>query len=108
MIDQDFHDNERELFKLMPEHEQIMALFDMMRYVRSEIASTKRAVLDLGDDLHTYRKIREQSESMQTTTQKIQAIMDKRDVLKWFVDKVLPSIVTVIMVALLFLAFQKP
>jgi hypothetical protein len=104
----DMQDTERDLFKRMSNNDQIMALFDMTRYVRAEIASTKRAVLDLGEDLRTYRQIREKSEKHQSTTQKIQAIMDKRDVLKWFVDKVLPAIITTILIALLYLAFKTP
>ena len=85
-----------------------MALFDMTRYVRAEIASTKRAVLDLGEDLHAYRKMREYSESNQSTTQKIQTILDKRDALKWFVDKVLPAVIIAIVMGILYLVFNKP
>lgn len=93
----------------MGEHDQVMALFDMLRYLRGEIASVKRDILDLHADLTHYRNLREQKEvKEQTTSQKIRAVIKEQfDFWAWFRDKVLPSILTVIVLALLVLAFSK-
>jgi hypothetical protein len=102
-----FQDTERDVFKRMEFKDQSIALFDMLRYVRAEIASTKRAIMDLQTDLLAYRNQREEKE--QGTTEKIENVLSKRfDFWKWFIDKVMPTIATIIIMALLYLAFQKP
>lgn len=103
----DFHDTERDVFKRMESQEQIMALFDMTRYVRSEIASIKRLLIDLQTDITNYRNKREESE--QGTTEKIERALGKRfDFWAYFRDKIIPPILTMIVIALLYLAFQNP
>jgi hypothetical protein len=103
----DFQDTERDLFKRMEFKDQAIALFDMLRYVRAEIASTKHAVLDMQNEMHNYRNQREDKEL--STSDKIEAILNKRfDFWKWFMDKVMPAIATAVVLALLYLVFQKP
>jgi hypothetical protein len=103
----DFEDTERDVFKRLEIRDQSMALFDMLRYVRAEIAGTRRDLIEMRDDMKNYRRTREEKE--QGTTEKIEAVLNKRfDLLKWFTDKVLPAIVTFILFALLYLAFNKP
>jgi len=103
----DFHDTERDVFKRMEHQDQSMALFDMMRSVRGEIAATKRAILDMQEDVTKYRRVREIKES--NTEQKIESILAKRfDFWAYFRDKIIPPILTMIIIALLYLAFQNP
>jgi hypothetical protein len=102
-------DTERQIFSRMQSNEQIMALFDMLRYVRAEIASTKRAVLDMQDDLTTYRRMREQRETPLNTEGKIQAALDSRFNFGIYLrDKVVPGILQLALIALLYLIFSKP
>lgn len=103
----DFQDTERDVFKRMQTSDQIMALFDMMRYVRSEIAGMRKDLIGFTDDVKDYRTKREQSE--EGTTQKIERVLGKRfDFGAYLRDKVVPQILTLIIIALLYLAFQKP
>jgi hypothetical protein len=103
----DFPDTERNLFRRMETSDQVMALFDMTRYIRSEVAAIRKDIIELRDDLKSYRATREEKE--QNTTAKIKAVLNERfDLWKWFVDKVLPTIATTIILALLYLAFSKP
>lgn len=101
----DFNDTERNIFKRMENHDQSMALFDMLRYVRAEIASMKRVVLEIQGDLLLHRSQGEE----QGTTEKIKAVLNERfDFLKYFMDRVLPNIITVIVLGILYLVFGKP
>lgn len=103
----DFQDTERDIFKRMESRDQTLALFDMTRYVRSEIAKLNKTLLDIQADQTHYRAQREEHE--QSTTQKIEAVLSKRfDFGVWFRDKVLPTIITIIVLAVLILAFDQP
>lgn len=103
----DFNDTERDVFKRMEHQDQSMALFDMLRYVRQEIASTKRIMLNFQADIQNYRSQREEKEH--GTTEKIKAVLNERfDFWKWFMDKVMPTIATSGILALLYLIFNKP
>lgn len=103
----EFQDTERDVFKRMEFKDQSMALFDMLRYVRSEIAKTNRLLIDLQNDITTYRVHREQNE--QGTTQKIENALNKRfDLGIYMRDKIIPPVLTMIVIALLYLAFQNP
>ena len=103
----DFNDTERDVFKRMESKDQIMGLFDMTRYVRGEIAGMRRDLIEFKEDNKTYRNQREQIE--QSTTAKIETILSKRfDFWVYFRDKILPAIMTTIIIALLYLAFNKP
>ena len=103
----DFQDTERDVFKRMDTKDQIMALFDMTRYVRGEIAGMRRDLILFLENNKAYRAQREEKE--QNTTAKIEAILSKRfDFGVWFRDKVLPAVITTVVIALLYLAFQKP
>lgn len=103
----DFQDAERDVFRRMEIKDQSMALFDMLRYVRSEIAGTKRLVIEMQEDIKTYRVHREQSE--EGTTQKIENALNKRfDLGIYMRDKIIPPVLTMIVIALLYLAFQSP
>jgi hypothetical protein len=106
-VNTDFQDTERNIFRHMQATDQIMALFDMARYVRSEIAGMRKDLINFTDDVKAYRNSREQSE--EGTTQKIERILStKFDFGVWFRDKVLPSVITTIVIALLFLVFRTP
>ena len=103
----DFHNNERDVFKRQEPKDQVMALFDMTRYVRGEIASVKRLIIDLQQDIQTYRAKREEEET--GTTQKIERALSKQfDFWAYFRDKIIPPILTMVIIALLYLAFQRP
>ena len=103
----DFNDTERDLFKRMQANDQIMALFDMARHVRGEIAGARKDIIELRDDIKNYRHTREEKE--QGTTEKIKAVLNERfDFWKWFMDKVMPTLATTIILALLYLIFNKP
>jgi hypothetical protein len=103
----DFNDTERNVFKRMEANDQIMALFDMTRYVRNEIAGMRKDVIGLTEDIRAYRFKREASE--ENTTAKIERVLgSKFDFGVWFRDKVLPSVITTIVIALLFLVFKSP
>jgi hypothetical protein len=103
----DFNDTEREVFQHMNTKDQIISLFDMSRYVRGEIAGMRRDLINFLADNKTYRAQREEKE--QDTTDKIEAVIGKRfDFAVYLRDKIAPPIVTMIVIALLYLAFQKP
>lgn len=101
-----FQDTERKRFRDLTPGERTLVLFDSVRAIRGDIANLKRAVLDFQEDLTVYRHHREEKE--QSTEEKIETILNKRfDFWTWFRDKVLPSIVTFIVMALLYLVFAK-
>ena len=103
----DFNDTEREVFRRQQPSDQIMALFDMARYVRGEIAGMRKDLIHFTEDVLAYRNHREQSE--EGTTEKIERILSSKfDFGVWFRDKVLPSVITTIVIALLFLVFKSP
>lgn len=103
----DFQDTERDVFKRLEYKDQSIALFDMLRYVRAEISSIKRALLDMQNDITSYRHTREEKE--QGTTEKIKAVLNERfDLLKYFMERVLPNILTVIVLGILYFVFGKP
>ena len=63
--------------------------------------------MDMQDDLKNYRHTREEKE--QGTTQKIKAILNERfDIGVYIRDKIVPPVLTMIVIALLYLAFQSP
>jgi hypothetical protein len=104
---QDIPDTERNLFRRMETSDQVMALFDMTRYIRSEVAAIRKDIIELRDDLKSYRATREERE--QNTTAKIKAVLNERfDFWKWFMDKVMPTLATTTIIALLYLIFNKP
>ena len=103
----DFNDTERDVFRRMQTNDQVMALFDMTRYVRGEIAGMRKDLINFTMDIQNYRVKREANE--EDTTAKIERVLgSKFDFGVWFRDKVLPSVITTIVIALLFLAFKSP
>ena len=105
------HDVERDVFKRMENHDQSMALFDMMRFIRNELAAIRRELIDFQNNVFDYRHKREQTEGKQdqNTTDKIEAILNKRfDFFVYFRDKIFPPIATMIVIALLYLVFKSP
>lgn len=101
----DFPDIERDKFKRLQGDEQAIALFDMFRAIRGEIANLKRTVLNFQEDLTHYRTVREKVEL--NTEQKIDIALGKRfDFWTYFRDKILPSILTVIVLGILYLVFK--
>lgn len=100
-------DSERSTFKKMEFKDQSIVLFDMLRYVRSELAGLRKDMVTFQQDIVHYRHIREANEM--TTTSKIKKVLgDRFDFWTWFRDKVLPAIATAIIIALLVLVFNKP
>jgi hypothetical protein len=100
-------DSERSTFKHMDFKDQSIVLFDMLRYIRSEIAGLRKDFIAFQNDVQQYRMQRESTEM--TTTSKIKKVLGERfDFWTWFRDKVLPTILTTIIVAVLILAFGKP
>lgn len=103
----DLNDTERDVFRHMDTKDQVMALFDMTRYVRGEIAGMRRDLINFTNDIREYRNKREAEE--EGTTQKIERVLGKRfDFWLYFRDKIFPPVVTTIIIALLYLAFQQP
>lgn len=100
-------DQEAASFDDMQTKDQTRALFNMMRYVRAELANLRRDLIDFQGDLRAYRRQREQDE--QNTTAKIKRVLGERfDFWVWFRDKVMPNFVWFILMALMYLAFQRP
>jgi hypothetical protein len=107
-------DIQKSAFLLLPLNEQMAVLFDMQRYLRGEIASVKKEFIDFEEELRQVRRNREKREEkhdqdMLTTTEKIALALSKRfDVWTYFRDKILPQILTLIIIGLLYLIFGVP
>lgn len=111
----------RAVFLAMPREEQLLAILGMQQWTRSELATVKKQVIGIEENLketqresRQYRTRREKKESDDgddvSTTQKIAkeiatAFAQRFDFWTWFRDKVLPQIITFITLALLALAF---
>lgn len=93
------------IFKRLPQTEQTVALYEMLRYIRSEIAVIKKKQIEIETELHRAKMY---TEERLDTSERIRAILDKRfDAWSWFRDKVLPFIVIAILVAVFQLTWGK-
>lgn len=100
-------DTDQNNFRKLTMENQIISLFFTMRYVRNEIAVIHKELIEFTEDSKLYRTKREIAE--EDTTEKIQRILGaKFNFGIWFRDKVLPSVITTIVIALLFLVFRSP
>lgn len=95
-IDEATLDQTAKLFKSLPITDQVAALYEMLRYVRGEIALVKKELIAITGELKKART----PEDQLTTSQKIRTILSTRfDTWIWFRDKVLPYIILAIMFA---------
>ncbi len=106
----------RKVFIAMEREEQLLAILGMQAWIRSELVVIKKDVISTKSDLdefkkesRRYRVRREKREGTaedddtMTTTQKIASQFNKPWI--WFRDKVLPQIVSMIVIAILILTF---
>ena len=114
------------VFLAMPREEQLLAILGMNAWTRSELVIVKKDVINIQADLEetrrdmlSYRIKRERQERENreytddetvTTTQKIvrevaKAFAQRFDFWSWFRDRVLPTIFTVITLAILYFVF---
>lgn len=105
-IDEATLDQTQKLFKSLPAPDQIGALYEMLRYIRGEVAIIKRDQIDIREDLRSLTT--KSTNEAQTTTDKIKRIIGERfDLMVYFRDKVLPPVITAIILVLLILAFER-
>ena len=99
-------DTERLVFSKLSNHDQSMALFDMLRVVRGDAAAIKRAVIEMQTDILQSRQ--SQRDQPQNTEQKIETALNNRfNFGKYLLDRVAPNVITVIVLGLLYLVFSK-
>ena len=97
----------RQVFLAMERDDQLLSMLGMIAYSNSQVANLQK-------DLIQYRNQRETEEKkrgdflMDTGTRIAQGIkkeLEARDPVKWFVDRVLPQIITIITLAILYFVF---
>jgi len=101
-------EREREqAFLEMPEPDKWKVIFSMLAYLRKKIPTMEKEQIEFREELREVRRMREKREvKSQTTQEKIEAILLKRfDFWIWFRDKVLPSLLSLGVIALLYLIF---
>ena len=119
-------ENAKKMFLSMPMEEQLLAILGINAWTRAELAVVKKDVVEIQEgleetrrDLVSYRIKRERQERESrehnddetiTTTQKIlkevaKAFAQRFDVWVWFRDRVLPTIIGVIVLGILYLVF---
>lgn len=107
------YDDQRNSFLELPEDERSKILYDMLSYVRSEVAGIKKSILDFQDEQRSVRREREQRErerddSLLNTTQKIAKALAKQfDFWVYLRDKVIPTILAVGLLVLLNTMYGK-
>jgi hypothetical protein len=113
-------------FLALSREEQLLLILSMEAYIRSKLATIEKKQLDFDDDLKSfrvelrqYRSQRERRERQSSasnedetidTTQKIIKILEREkakqfDAWTWFRDRVLPTIITIITLAILYFVF---
>ena len=117
----------KKVFMAMPREEQLLAILGMQSFIRSEVANLEKDVINLRSEVteskkesREYRIRREKKEKSllgdlegdekMSTTQKIVREISKEfskrfDFWTWFIDKVLPAVVTAIALGILYLVF---
>jgi hypothetical protein len=105
--------DQRRVFLAMPRNEQLAMLYDMIAYNRNELATDKSDHVAMKDDIKFMKNelmgigMRGKDDTL-TTTEKFDKLMGRRrDWGAWFIDRVLPQIVTLIILAVLALTFGK-
>ncbi len=116
-------DTAKKAFLAMSREEQLLAILGMQSYIRSELVIVKKDQIEFGQDLQAFKKelrevrrarevkekARDDGDEVNTTQKIIKTFaeeMSKRfDLFVWFRDKVLPTVVTIITLALLYFVF---
>lgn len=103
-------DQVEKIFKSLPLSDQVAAMYEMLRYVRAQGAILQKTLLDLSAEVQLIKNdvanAKFYTEDRLDTTQKIKRVLDGRfDWSVWFRDKVLPAIVTAVVVSVLVLTF---
>jgi len=109
----------KEAFISMPRENQLLVLLSIEMSNSNRLAKVEKKQIEVEIDVKQYRRQRESREDnsngdIMNTTQKILKAISEADAKKfnygiWFRDRVLPSVITVITLALLALAFgYKP
>ena len=114
-MSEDLIEDQKVAFLSMRQEEQLAALFGMLAYIRSDLANVKKEQIGFGQDLDSFkRELRDvritrekkEQERQQNTDQKIDAALSKRfDFWVYLRDRVLPGIITLILLAVLYLTF---
>jgi len=117
-MSEDLTEDQKATFLSMRQEEQLAALFGMLAYIRSDLANVKKEQIGFGQDLNSFkRELRDvritrekmEQERQQNTDQKIDAALSKRfDFWVYLRDRILPSIITLILLAILYLTFGGP
>lgn len=101
-------------FLRMTDQEKMAALYDMVTFIRNDMANLKKNIIEIRNDFETFqretRKVRQMREEREaeeeTTIDKIEKVLSKRfDAWVYFRDRILPTILTLIITALLYVAF---
>jgi len=114
-MSKDLTEDQKAAFLNMEQEEKLAALFGMLAYIRSDLANVKKEQIGFGQDLDSFKRelrnvriAREklEQERQQNTDQKIEAALSKRfDFWVYLRDRVLPGIITLILLAVLYLTF---
>jgi len=115
LVKMEMDEEAKNTFLSMVREEQLLAIMGMQAYIRSDLANVKKKQMDFENELRGYRRIREKredehdSEIMNTTQKIIKAITEAKasefNFWLWFRDKVLPGIISLIMLGILYLVF---
>lgn len=98
----------------MSDQEKMAALYDMISFIRNDVASVKKNDIELRNDFDVFqretrsvRRAREEKEEREETTiDKIEKVLSKRfDAWVYFRDRILPTILTLIITAILYVVF---
>lgn len=101
-------------FLRMSDQEKMAALYDMISFIRNDVASVKKNDIELRNDFDVFqretrsvRRAREEKEEREETTiDKIEKVLSKRfDAWVYFRDRILPTILTLIITAILYVVF---
>src|SRR4030065_2191159 len=114
-MSEDLTEDQKVAFLSSSKEEKLAALFGRLAYIRSDLANVKKEQIGFGQALNSFkRELRDvritrekmEQERQQNTDQKIEAALSKRfDFWVYLRDRVLPSIITLILLAVLYLTF---
>ena len=111
----DFDPEAREFFLTMSREEQLSVLFSMSASSSNRLAKVEKWQIDFERNSRLYREKRERRENEDdddavSTTQKILQAIDAHEAKKfnyavWFRDRILPTLVTGFILALMYLVY---
>ena len=115
LVEMEMDGDAKKAFLGMLREEQLLAILGMQAFIRSELANVKRKQIEFENDLRQYRLQRERRENehddnVMNTTQKIVKALQEAKAMEfnfwiWFRDKVLPGIISLIVLGILYLIF---